>query len=418
MLRLIVMLGVCRKIIMLDQLVDLIVLIFFVYQVLDFFLVCQFILSCEQDLIGYELLFCSVVFGLVNVKDDVMVMVVVIVYVLELGLFNVIGNLYGFINVDVVVLMSDFIYFLLVDKVVLEILEIVCVMFELVVWVCEFVVVGYVFVLDDVVVELQEIEELLLLVKIIKIDVMEVDFSKLFKLLVYFKWVQKELLVEKVESLQVFNDCMMFGFDYFQGYYFVKLMIFQGKKLEVFKMIIMYLFMFLVCNVDNVEIVCYIKCDVVLLFMLLWLVNMLVYGFQKFIDLLGQVLIVLGCCQLKCWLQIFLFVNIDKDCVYFMLLLMILVVICGKMLELIIVKICLGCCKMLEMVFMVGIMFLVDVLFGMSMEIVLCQIIVSIEICEVLLCCIGFYGIVLCLVECIELCVFDQEEMQCLLEEL
>ncbi|MFX6119132.1 hypothetical protein ABTE85_22960, partial [Acinetobacter baumannii] len=80
---------------------------------------------------------------------------------------NVIGNLHGFINVDAAVLMSDFIYFLPADKVVLEILETVRVTPELVTRVRELVAAGYVFALDDVVAESQEIEELLPLVKII-----------------------------------------------------------------------------------------------------------------------------------------------------------------------------------------------------------------------------------------------------------
>jgi EAL and modified HD-GYP domain-containing signal transduction protein len=63
----------------------------------------------------------------------------VIAHASELGLSNVIGNLQGFINVDAAVLMSDFIYFLPADKVVLEILETVKVTPELVTRVRELV---------------------------------------------------------------------------------------------------------------------------------------------------------------------------------------------------------------------------------------------------------------------------------------
>ncbi|MAF03136.1 MULTISPECIES: EAL and HDOD domain-containing protein [Herbaspirillum] len=388
------------------------------HQALDFFLARQPILSREQDLIGYELLFRSAAFGPANVKDDVTATAAVIAHASELGLSNVIGNLHGFINVDAAVLMSDFIYFLPADKVVLEILETVRVTPELVTRVRELVAAGYVFALDDVVAESQEIEELLPLVKIIKIDVMEVDPSKLLKLSVHFKRAQKELLAEKVESLQVFNDCMTFGFDYFQGYYFAKPMILQGKKLEASKMIIMHLLTLLVRNVDNAEIVRYIKRDVALSLTLLRLVNTPVYGFQKFIDSLGQALIVLGRRQLKRWLQILLFANTDKDRAHSMSPLMILAATRGKMLELITAKIRPGRRKMSEMAFTVGIMSLVDALFGMSMETVLRQITVSTEIREALLRRTGFYGTVLRLVECTELREPDQAEMQRLLEEL
>jgi EAL and modified HD-GYP domain-containing signal transduction protein len=388
------------------------------HHALDFFLARQPILSREQDLIGYELLFRSAAFGPANVKDDVTATAAVIAHASELGLSNVIGNLHGFINVDAAVLMSDFIYFLPSDKVVLEILETVRVTPELVARVRELTKAGYVFALDDVVAESEEIEELLPLVKIIKIDVMEVDPSKLLKLSVHFKRAQKELLAEKVETLQQFNDCMTFGFDYFQGYYFAKPMILQGKKLEASKMIIMHLLTLLVRNVDNAEIVRFIKRDVALSLTLLRLVNTPVYGFQKFIDSLGQALIVLGRRQLKRWLQILLFANTEKDRAHAMSPLMILAATRGKMLELITVKIRPGRRKMSEMAFTVGIMSLVDALFGMSMETVLRQITVSTEIREALLRRSGFYGLALRLVECTEQREPDQAEMQHLLDEL
>ena len=180
----------------------------------------------------------------------------------------------------------------------------------------------------------------------------------------------------------------------------------------------MHLLTLLVRNVDNAEIVRYIKRDVALSLTLLRLVNTPVYGFQKFIDSLGQALIVLGRRQLKRWLQILLFANTDKDRAHSMSPLMILAATRGKMLELITAKIRPGRRKMSEMAFTVGIMSLVDALFGMSMETVLRQITVSTEIREALLRRTGFYGTVLRLVECTELREPDQAEMQRLLEEL
>lgn len=385
---------------------------------LDFYLARQPILNREQELIGYELLFRSAAFGPANVKDDVSATAAVIAHASELGLANVIGNLQGFINVDAAVLLSDFVYFLPADKVVLEILETVRVTPELVARVRELVKAGYVFALDDVVAESEEIEQLLPMIKIIKIDVMEVDPSKLLKLSVHFKRAQKELLAEKVETLEQFRECITFGFDYFQGYYFAKPMILQGKKLEASKVVIMHLLTLLVRNVDNGEIVRYIKRDVALSLTLLRLVNTPVYGFQKFIDSLGQALIVLGRRQLKRWLQILLFANTDTERSNALSPLMILAATRGKMLELIAAKIRPGRRKMSEMAFTVGIMSLVDALFGMSMETVLRQITVSTEIREALLRRTGFYGTVLKLVECTEQVEQNQDEMQRLLEEL
>ena len=116
---------------------------------------------------GYELLFRNAAFGPADVSDDVAATASVIAHASELGLNNVIGSLHGFINVDATVLMSDFINFLPADKVVLEILETVKVTSELIKRITELARAGYVFALDDVVAESDDIAQLLPLVKII-----------------------------------------------------------------------------------------------------------------------------------------------------------------------------------------------------------------------------------------------------------
>ena len=385
---------------------------------LDFFLARQPILNREQELIGYELLFRNAAIGPANVSDDVAATASVIAHASELCLNNVIGNLYGFINVDATVLMSDFISFLPADKVVLEILETVTVTPELVKRVSELSRAGYVFALDDVIAESEDIVRLLPLVKIIKIDVMGLDPSKLLKLSINFKRANKMLLAEKVETLEQFRECMTFGFDYFQGYYFAKPVILQGKKLDASKIVIMHILTLLVRNVDNGEIVRYIKRDVALSLTLLRLVNTPVYGFLKHIDSLGQALIVLGRRQLKRWLQIMLFANNEKGKVHTLSPLLILAATRGKLLELITEKLRPGRRKMSEIAFTVGIMSLIDALFGMDMEALLTQISISTEIRDALLLRTGFYGEILQLAENIEQANKSGSQMKELLDGL
>ncbi|MBB3212378.1 EAL and modified HD-GYP domain-containing signal transduction protein [Herbaspirillum sp. Sphag1AN] len=368
----------------------------------DFFLARQPILNRDQELMGYELLFRTAASGPANVSDDVAATASVIAHASELGLNNVIGSLHGFINVDATVLMSDFINFLPADKVVLEILETVKVSPELIKRISELARAGYVFALDDVVAESEDIAQLLPLVKIIKIDVMDLEPSKLLKLSVNFKRAQKILLAEKVETVEQFKECLTFGFDYFQGYYFAKPVVLKGKKLEASKLIIMHLLTLLVRNVDNGEIVRYVKRDVALSLTLLRLVNTPVYGFLKQIDSLGQALIVLGRRQLKRWLQILLFANNEKGRAHAVSPLLIMAATRGKMLELIAEKIRPGRRKVSEIAFTVGIMSLIDALFGMEMETILGQISVSEEIREALLTRSGFFGDILQLGESIE----------------
>ena len=384
----------------------------------DFYLARQPILNREQDLVGYELLFRSAASGPANVSDDVSATAAVIAHASELGLNNVIGNLQGFINVDATVLMSDFINFLPSDKVVLEILETVKVTPELIKRVSELARAGYVFALDDVIAESEDIAQLLPLIKIIKIDIMEVAPNRLLKLSMHFKRAQKLLLAEKVETIAQFRDCVTYGFDYFQGYYFAKPVILQGKKLEASKLVIMHILTLLVRNVDNGEIVRFIKRDVALSLTLLRLVNTPVYGFMKKIDSLGQALIVLGRRQLKRWMQILLFANADKGNIHRLSPLLVLAATRGKMLELIAEKIRPGRRKTSEIAFTVGIMSLVDALFGLSMETILNQIGVSEEIREALLERTGFYGEVLQLLEYTEQIDKSNVQLNALLSQL
>ncbi|MDB5776209.1 MAG: hypothetical protein JWP38_2342 [Herbaspirillum sp.] len=383
----------------------------------DFFLARQPILDREQGLVGYELLFRSAATGPANVSDDVAATAAVIAHAAELGINNVIGDMPGYINVDAAVLMSDFIKFLPSDKVVLEILETVKVTPELIERVAELSRAGFTFALDDVVADSPDIQQLLPMIDIIKIDVMAIDPSKLLMLSVQFKRANKLLLAEKVETLEQYQECLAFGFDYFQGYYFAKPMIMQGKKLDSSKVVIMQILALLVKDVDNREIVNFIKKDVALSLTLLRLVNTPVYGFMRQVDSLGQALFALGRRQLKRWLQILLYANTQQG-VHALSPLVLLAASRGKMLELLAEKLRPGRRKCAETAFTVGIMSLVDALFGMPMDQVLKETKVSEEIRDALELRNGFLGALLKLAEFSERLDIGSAEMQELLKHL
>ena len=386
-------------------------------QAKDFFLARQPILDREQGLVGYELLFRSAASGPANVSDDVAATAAVIAHAAELGINNVIGNMPGYVNVDAAVLNSDFIKFLPSDRVVLEILETVKITPALVARVAELSRAGFTFALDDVIANSSDIEQLLPLIRIIKIDVMAIDPSKLLVLAVHFKRAGKLLLAEKVETVEQYKECLAFGFDYFQGYYFAKPVVMRGKKLDSSKVIIMQILALLVKDVDNREIVAFIKKDVGLSLTLLRLVNTPVYGFLRHIDSLGQALFALGRRQLKRWLQILLYANTEKG-THALSPLVLLAATRGKMLELIVEKLHPGRRKAAETAFTVGIMSLVDALFGMSMDQVLRETKVSEEIREALEKRTGFYGELLKLAECSERMEKSGAEMQEMLRDL
>jgi EAL and modified HD-GYP domain-containing signal transduction protein len=370
-----------------------------IQRVKNFFLARQPILNREQSLFAYELLFRSARAGPARVTDDVAATASVIAHASELGLENVIGASLGFVNVDATVLMSDFVQFLPREKVRLEIMESVKVNDEVVARVTELVRAGYKFALDDVIADSADLRRLLPLVEIIKIDIMGMTQNDLAELCAQFKGANKKMLAEKVETLEEFNFCLGLGFDYFQGYYFAKPTVLTGKKLAPSQLAIVQLMNLIIADADSIHIEGAIKQDASLGLNLLRLVNTPAFLTRQRFESLGQALVVLGRRQLQRWLQILLYAEPSKGS--FKSPLLMLATARGKLLELMAQKIKPG--KTVEdIAFTVGIMSLMDALFGLPMHQILEQFSVAEEVKDALLHRSGIYGEMLRLAEHIE----------------
>ncbi len=370
-------------------------------RVRDFFLARQPILDREQDLVAYELLFRSAASGPANVTDDLAATASVIAHASELGMENVIGTSLGYINVDASVLMSDFVQFLPREKVILEILETVEVTDRIVARVTELMQAGYRFALDDVIAESDGMQRLLPLVDVVKVDINDMAFDKLSGLSGRIKTAQKKLLAEKVESVEQFQQCLALGFDYFQGYYFAHPVVLSGKKLSPSQVAIMQLMAQIVADADGAEIERSIKQDASLSLSLLRLVNTPAAGVLQHIDSIGQALLVLGRRQLQRWLQILLYAETGKPRAAASPLLA-LAATRGRLLELTAAKIQPDNRNMADIAFTVGIMSLMDALFGLPMERILTELSVADEVRDALLSRKGIYGDMLKLAESVE----------------
>ncbi len=366
----------------------------------EFFLARQPILNSNENLVAYELLFRHASAGPANVVDDLAATASVIAHASELGIVNVIGGALGFFNVDAAVLMCDFVNFLPRDKVVLEILETVEVTPELVARVSELAAQGFTFALDDVTCCNDGLQRLLPLVKIIKIDITGMDEDELTRLASHFRCESKLLLAEKVETIEQFRICMNLGFHYFQGYYFARPVILSGKKLAPSQVVIMQLMSLIASDADTTEVELGIKKDASLALTLLRLANSPGVGTTQRIDSLGQALTVLGRRQLQRWLQIMLYA--DNKSGHFTSPLLQLASTRGKLLELITEKLRPDNRAMADTAFTVGIMSLMDTLFGQPMDEILAQVSVVDDVSDALLYRKGFYGDLLKLAEYIE----------------
>lgn len=386
-------------------------------RVREFFLARQPIVNREQNLVGYELLFRGTQTNAAHIINDLSATAAVIAHTSQLGLEKVVGDSIGFLNVDAAVLMSDIFQFLPREKVVLEIMETVKATPEVLQRISELATAGFQFALDDVIADSEDVKQLLPMVDIVKLDLRDMSSSALRKLAPRFKQSGKRLVAEKVESPMQFQACLELGFDYFQGYYFAKPVILTGKKLSPSQVAIMRLMKLLMSDADNHEIEEAIKRDVTLGLNLLRLVNTPAVGMRHRIDSLNQALLVLGREQLRRWLQIMLYAEPCKKG-QSMTPLLSLASARGKLLELLAQAIYPNQRKMADTAFTVGIMSLLDALFGLPMENIVQEMPVVDEVSSALLFRDGHFGELLRVAECLEQTESNTDELPALLQRL
>ncbi|TFW33305.1 EAL and HDOD domain-containing protein [Massilia horti] len=339
----------------------------------DFFLARQPILGRDQHLVAFELLFRAA-----GEHDDAQLTngaaatAAVISHASLLGMEQVVGKQVAFVNVDEVVLMSDFVRFLPPRKVILEILETVKPTEPILARVAELKALGFKFALDDVVTHSDDISKLLGLVDVIKIDLQGVGRERLARLAASFKAPTCKLLAEKVETQEEFELCMELGFEYFQGYYFARPAILSGKKMSPSEMAILHLLELINSNADTQTIELAVKRDALISLNLLRLMNSRAAGASRRIESLSQALLQLGRRQLQRWLQILLYsapggqVELDSP-------LLQMATTRGKLLELIAMRVWPGDAASAEKAFTVGIMSLMDAMFAMPMADILAR---------------------------------------------
>jgi EAL and modified HD-GYP domain-containing signal transduction protein len=367
----------------------------------EFFLARQPILCRDQQLVAFELLFRHADEADAHVTDHAAATASVISHAAQLGMEQVVGERLAFVNVDEVVLMSDFVRFLPQDRVILEILESVRPTPEIVARVTELKALGFRFALDDVVADTDAVHQLIGLVDVIKIDLQGVEPHALRALTERFRGPKKKLLAEKVETIEEFNACLALGFEYFQGYYFARPAILSGKKIAPSEMVILHLLDLINSDVDNRDIEAAVKRDALISLNLLRLVNTPAAGVRRRIDSLSQALMVLGRRQLRRWLQILLYSKPGAR-VEFNSPLLQMASARGKLIELMTEAVMPGQRAAAETGFTVGIMSLMDALFSMSMQDILETVVVPDEVRAALLERSGPFGDMLRAVELME----------------
>ena len=377
----------------------------------DIFLGRQPILNVKQQTIGYELLFRSSSEASNKNIDDLSATSTVIVNTLsQFGLGSVLGNKEGFLNVSTSLLLSETIELLPPERIVLEILEDVPINAQIIARCEELKDMGFKLALDGFDGR-PEYVALLPIIDYVKIDLTSMPLAKIPALLSLIRKASStKIIAEKVEQEELFQQCKMWGFDAFQGYFFAKPTIIKGKKPQPHQMTLMRIMGMLLGDANLGELETLFKNSPSLTLGLLKLVNSVgIGGGRQKVESIRQAIVVLGQKQLMRWVQLLLYASPDGQVGG---TLMIQVANRAKLMELIAKKLNNQQANFSDQAFMVGMLSMADVVMQTTLTAVLNEIGLADELKNAILNRDGIFGKLLQLSEALEQRDFDAAKDQ------
>lgn len=261
----------------------------------DIFIARQPICDRSLEVVAYELLFRSGESNQANVQNAAQATSQVLLNALvEFGLDNLVGSCPAFVNIPQVFL--DF-QCLPVDKdrIVLEILEDVTPDDSVIAALQHLGTEGYRIALDDF--DLNESTQALVpFAEIVKLDVRALGRERTQA---HVKELRQHgvqsLLAEKVETMDEFEWCRAIGFDLFQGYFFCKPRLIQGRTVSNNRIVSMQLLAKLRDpKVQTRELETIIGRDPVLSYKLLNYINSSAVGVRRKVESIGKAINLLG----------------------------------------------------------------------------------------------------------------------------
>ena len=326
------------------------------------------ILDTKQNVVAYELLFRADHHNkAIDANNSAASANVIIETYGQLGIDNVIGKRRGFIKVDAQLLMHDSILLLPKKHVVLEILRGVEIT-EAITQRCAFLKQkGYQLALSYTAQSSTHYDHILSLVNIVKINVNELTSAHLMAVMKQLRRFPILLLAEKVENQETAKHCISLNFQMLQGFFFTQPEVMSGKNIDPSKLSLLKLMLLVVKDGDISEIENELKYQPGLSYNLLRMVNSASNGLSAKINSIKRAILILGRKQLQRWVQILLYAAKQKDGSTSDAL-MLTAAIRGKLLESIATADRPHDRNHQDRAFMVGILSLLDTLFGMEMS--------------------------------------------------
>ena len=262
----------------------------------------QAIFDRQMEVFGYELLYRDGTSNSATIMDgDEATARVMVNTFLELGIDQIAGNHYAFLNLTANFFLSQHYEVLPIKNVILEVLESI----EPTPTVLQALIKarqnGYLIALDDFV--LRESHRALMdHADFVKIDVLALTNEELKEQVTMFQQYPVRLLAEKVEDQEMYEQCLALGFEFFQGYFFCKPQILEGVSLTGNRMAVVLLLAKLQDpSIDLHELEDLVKNDVALSVKLLRYINSAAVGLPRPVDSISQAIGLVGTDRMRQW---------------------------------------------------------------------------------------------------------------------
>ena len=265
----------------------------------------QQIFDREANIYAYELLFRGNNFEVFNnheapngknqdITDSI----------LEIGLNNIVGEHKAFVNFTTQNILEKTPLDLPKNRIVIEVLENVKIDLRIIYNLYEMSQKGYLIALDDFVFT-EEWRPLLKFVNIVKLDVLAMGKNRVREAIAQLKPYNVKILAEKVETSYDYSYLLELGCDYFQGFFFNKPNLIEGKRIGLNQLATLRLLTIINdSNIEFDELVKEISKNLCLSYKILCYVNSAFYPTSIKIKSIAQAITYLGLNELRRWLSL------------------------------------------------------------------------------------------------------------------
>ena len=376
------------------------------------YLARQPILDKESTIYAYEILYRDAD-KTSRVENDMTASAFVLSNILnKFGTKSLLGEKKAFIKIDEKFLLNDIIFSVPKDLFVFSLFSQSVISEKMVEQIVKLHTNGYTLAINDTNLDMSFIEkfsDVLEYFSFVKINFDVFISEDIASLILQLKKTGTNVIATKIEDIQTYELAKKLGCDYYEGYYFSKPVILENAQYEPFQMNVLKLYNLLMQDVNIDEITTEFENNPEITVQLLQFINSAAFSFRKKISSIHHVLVLLGRIPLSQWLMLLIYSkSISKVQQHSPLMMMVLnrTFLMKNILKEIEPDV--GS-NMLGEAYLVGVLSLMDTLFGMQIEDILQRIDISDPVKDAILNDAGELGEIYAVVRATE--SFDVDEI-------